>query len=122
MNNFLLSRIYKDHAGATDNNIGEDLIAKAGSLQTFLRQGLKLDEAQLLAVTGTIQSLKKRLNKEAASLELNCVERERLIRKVNHLESLRQQLLAAFLSKQSAYQSLEAVEENLGNRSDDKQK
>ena len=111
-----VSRILKTHAEIMKNVDGENTGAEVQHLASFLKEVLLRNEADLKTIARWIHSKKRLINNEAAALNINDTDRKILLEEINRLESLRQQLLTTFLSKQAAYQNLMNAEQELAKR------
>lgn len=111
-----VSRILKTHTEIMKDFDGENTGAEVQHLASFLKEVLLRDEADLKTIAHWIHSRKRLINNEVAALNINDTNRKVLLDEIKHLESLRQQLLTTFLSKQAAYQSLMNAEQELAKR------
>lgn len=111
-----VSRILKTHTESMQDVDGENTGAEVQHLASFLKEVLLRDEADLKTIARWIQLSKRLINNEASALNINDTNRKVLLDEISHLESLRQQLLTTFLSKQAAYQSLMTAEQELAKR------
>ncbi len=118
MNNDSISRILKTHPEVTMDIKDNGTEVEVGSLAAMLKEILLRNEDDLKSITRWIQSKKRLINSEAAALDINDAKRKSLLNEVDHLEQLRQQLLAIFLSQQSFYDNLMTAEREFKKRYD----
>jgi hypothetical protein len=116
MNKEPMSRIAKIHPEVIADADSSDREVEVDNLAALLKKVLLRNEDDLKAITSWIQSKKRLLNEEASTLDVNDAKRKVLLDEVNHLEALRQQLLATFVGQQASYQSLMNAEQELKKR------